>query len=273
MATEVIAMPETLQPLHHSVGGVPGAVTLLLVHPMGADLSFWEACRAIWEERFRCMAVDLRGAGNSPSTPGPASIVDHANDLGEFVGGLQEGPVVAIGCAVGAMVATAFAGLHPDLCRGLVLSNPGFRTLASARAMLTKRADAVRRDGVKAVLPGALDNAFAGCPQDARRDAFAAHFEAQDPERYALQIEGMLDADTSPYLAGIACPTLVVAGGRDGLLPPSHAEEIHARLPRSRLELIPDGAHFIPYQQPDAFARMVIDFIASLPAPLAGEGD
>lgn len=273
MSTEFHAMPETVPPLHHSDSGLPSAATLLLVHPMGADLLFWDACRAVWESQFRCIAVDLRGAGKSPSTQGSVSIRAHGEDVGNLVTQLQAGPVVAVGCAVGAMVATAFAGLHPESCRGLVLSNPGFRTLASARDMLTKRADAVRRAGMMAVLPGALDGAFAGCPHDASRDAFAARFTAQDPLRYALQIEGMLEADTSPFLSAIACPTLIVAGGRDNLLPPSHAAEIHARLPGSCLELMPDGAHFIPYQQPDVFARMVSYFIASLPAPLAGGGD
>ena len=247
--------------LNHSSGGPIGGPTLLLVHPMGADLAFWEACRVPLESFCRCVAVDLRGAGGSPALERPVPIEGHADDLAAFCRGHLLDGVVVVGCAVGAMVAAVLAGTSAGLCRGVVLSNPGFRTLPEARGTLARRAADVRAGGMAAVMPAVVDAAFAGCPDDRRRLDYQERFARQDPLQYALQIEGMLEADTSPYLGAISAPTLIVAGGRDRLLPPDHARRVRAQIADAELLLIPEGAHFIPYQRPAEFAGLVSAFL------------
>lgn len=244
--------------------------TLLLVHAMGADLSFWAACRSIWEPHLDCVAIDQRGAGRSPASSAPLSPADHATDLVAFCRHENLGPVVAIGCAVGAMAAAMFAARQPDLVDMLVLSNPGYRIEDPARSLLGKRAATARAGGMAAIIPAATAAAFEGCPDDERQRAYVARFAAQDPRAYALQIEGMLEADISAALGSITCPTLIVAGGRDRMLPASHAEAIHAAMPASQLVRFEDGAHFIPYQQPERFAREVLAFIAQAGDKMAG---
>ncbi|MDP2087335.1 MAG: alpha/beta hydrolase [Gemmobacter sp.] len=242
-------------------GGPAGAVTLLLVHPMGADRRFWDACVAVWRGRYRCIAVDLRGCGASPAAQGAIPVPDHASALAAFITRHGFGPVVPVGCAVGAMIATALAGMQGDLTRALVVSNPGTATQPGARAALRDRAEQVRKGGMQAVIPAAIDIAFAGCRPDAARQVWAERFAALDPAAYALQIEGILDAEITPFLAAIACPTLIVAGGQDRLLQPDHARLIHRALPQSELAEVPDGAHFIPYQRPAEFAGLVSGFL------------
>jgi 3-oxoadipate enol-lactonase len=236
--------------------------TLLLVHAMGADLTFWESCRSVWEPHLECVAIDQRGAGRSPASPAPLSPADHAADLAAFCQRESLGPVVVIGCAVGAMAAALLAARRPDLVDMLVLSNPGYRIDEAARSALATRAATARAGGMAAILPAATSVAFEGCPDDERQRAYVARFAAQDPQAYALQIEGMLEADMSAVAGSITCPTLIVAGGRDRLLPARHAEAIHAAMPGSRLVRFEDGAHFIPYQQPERFAHEVLTFIA-----------
>jgi pimeloyl-ACP methyl ester carboxylesterase len=146
-------------------------------------------------------------------------------------------------------------------CAALVLSNPGYRTKPEARESLARRAADFRRGGMAAVLPATLYSAFNACPPEAGRNSFERRFARQDPIAYAPQIEGMLDADTSAFLPQIACPTLIVAGARDILLPPEHALQVHAAISGSEYVLIEDGAHFIPWQQPERFARLVAGFL------------
>ncbi|TWG90157.1 3-oxoadipate enol-lactonase/3-oxoadipate enol-lactonase/4-carboxymuconolactone decarboxylase [Mesorhizobium sp. J18] len=254
--------PSKATALHVSAGGpTDAAFTLLLIHPMGADLTFWSRCREFFEEHHCCIAVDLRGAGASPASSRPVSIEAHADDLAEFVDRAGLRNVVPVGCAVGAMVAAALAGRHPASIRALVLCNPGFKTQPAARDMLAMRAATARKGGMPAVLPGAVDSAFVDCPRDVAYEAYFRRFANQDPVAYALQIEAMLDADTEPFLGKITCPTLIVAGGKDPLLPVEHARAIKERLAEARLVEIPDGAHFIPYQRPEEFSALVGDFL------------
>ncbi len=248
--------------LHFERGGPRGARTLLLVHAMGADHAFWADCRAVWERDFDCIAIDQRGAGRSPASVTPLSPSDHGRDLAAFCARHGLGPVVAIGCAVGAMATACFAGANPGAVEALVLSNPGYRIAEGVRGALTARADAARAGGMRAIIPAATDAAFEGQPDDERKRAYVERFASQDPQAYALQIEGMLGADISGDVARIACPTLIVAGGMDRLLPAAHAEAVHAAMPGSKLVRFEDGAHFIPYQQPARFAREVVAFLA-----------
>lgn len=232
-----------------------GVPTLLLVHPMGADATFWDACRAVWSQRLRCVAVDLRKADHA------LSIEDHAADLEAFRCDRGLAHVVPVGCAVGAMVATAYAGMYPASCRALVLSNPGYRIEPQAREALSGRAARACADGMAAIAPGVIDKTFLGCPDDERKMLYRERFSRLDPSSYALEIEGMLHADTSRHLATVDCPTLIVAGGNDRLLPAEHADRIAAALPGSELVLVEEGAHFIPYQRPAQFAALVEAFL------------
>lgn len=248
--------------LNNRVSGDPGKPVLFLIHPMGSDMSFWAACSALWAGDYCIAAMDLLGAGKSPVPTSPHSIDAHASDLEALRQQLGFESIVPVGCAVGAMVAAAYAGRYPGRCGALVLSNPGLRTRPEARAMLAQRAADVRTGGMAAVAPRTIDAAFAGCPDDRRRRDFAKRFEQQDRHSYALAIEGMLDADVTPSLARITCPVLIVGGGNDTLLPAAdHAQPLHSALEDSELRIIDDGAHFIPYQRPEEFAALVADFL------------
>lgn len=245
--------------LNHSVGGPEGAPVLLLVHPMGADLRFWEDCRTIWEKSFRCIAVDLRGVGRSPPLTGLHSIEAHADDLESFCMAKRLERVVIIGCAVGAMISTIFAARSCERCAALVLSNPGYRTLPEARAALAARAAAVRAGGMASAAE-AIDRSFLGHSDPERVDVYRRRFLGQDADAYALQIEGMLHADVSTEIRRITCPTLVVGGGRDVLLPLDHARKVVGALSRGELAIVEEGAHLVPYQFPDLFAGLAADF-------------
>lgn len=249
--------------LNHLSDGAPSGTTLLLIHPMGADLTFWDAFHKIVEPRLHCVAVDLRGAGTSVKATAPLTIEGHAGDLEALVEALGLTRVVPVGCAVGAMVAALLAARRPDLCDGLVLSNPSIGTQAGARDMLARRAELVRKEGIAAVLDHAIASAFTGCADDERRRAYAARFAAQDRGSYAFALEGMLDADIHEEATRIECPTLIVGGGLDGLLPPDvHARPLHDCIKTSELVVIADAAHFVPYQRPQEFAALVADFVA-----------
>jgi 3-oxoadipate enol-lactonase len=247
--------------LHYTIGGYRQNPVLFLIHAMGADLSFWDACLPRWQIDYCCVAMNLRGAGASPAAAAPLTIEGHAQDIDELRRQLGFERLIPVGCAVGAMVAATYAGRHAEHCDALVLSNPGFRTRPEVRAMLAKRAADVRAGGMTAVLPGAVDNAFFECPDEERRMAYARRFADQDPLSYAFAIEGMLEADISASLGHIACPTLIVAGEKDLLLPPEHAHSVHDSIPGSELVVIESGAHFIPYQRPEEFAALVSEFL------------
>lgn len=250
--------------LNFERGGPNIGPTLLLIHPMGADIRFWDQCRNIWENQFDCLAMDLPAAGASPDPGGILSPQFVAGQLAELVEDEALEQIIPIGCAVGAMAAVALAALMPTKTAGLVLTNPGLKTTPSAKEALASRVAAVRKDGMKTISSAVIDTTFEGQKKDTAYLAFSKRFATQNPEAYARQIEGMLDADISLELEKVGCPTLVITGGRDQLLPAKIGRKLASTLEFCTYQEYSNAAHFIPCQHTSIFVQDVTDWISTL---------
>jgi pimeloyl-ACP methyl ester carboxylesterase len=67
--------------------------------------------------------------------------------------------------------------------------------------------------------------------------------------------------DSRPFLAQIACPTLVLVGDSDVLTPPELAKEIAAGVRSSRLVVVPDCGHLSTIEKPDAVNRALSEWL------------
>ena len=252
--------------LHHRYVAPPrdGAPTLLLIHPMGASLAFWDACLPQWLPQLGILAPDLRCAGASPGGEAPG-LATHAADLEALRAARGLGRLVLVACAVGAMVAAAYAARHPGQVLAMVLANPTPRSTEAARDALLARAASVREGGMAAILPAAVERPFHNQPRGDRYDAYLGSFATQDADAYAQSVLGFATADARGDIARIVCPTLLVPAAHDLLLPPPLAEDF-ASLMRpglAQIALDAEGAHFLPYQRPGAFAAKVLDFVTA----------
>ena len=72
--------------------------------------------------------------------------------------------------------------------------------------------------------------------------------------------------DSTPTLAAIACPTLVVTGEEDQLIPPAEAERMAAAIKGARLVRIPGAGHLPNVEAPEAFTKALEEFVSALPA-------
>jgi 3-oxoadipate enol-lactonase len=250
--------------LHHRFVPPPrdDAPTLLLIHPMGASLSFWDACLPHWLPRAGILAPDLRCAGASPGGAAP-SLATHAADLEALCAARGARRLVPVACAVGGMVAAAYAARHPDHVQAMVLANPTPRSTEAARDALFARAAAVRAGGMAAILPAAVERPFHEQPRGDRYDAYLGAFAAQDAEHYAQSVLGFATADARDVIPMIRCPTLLVPATHDLLLPAPLAADFAAlmRPGLAHVALDTEGAHFLPYQRPAHFAARVLDFL------------
>jgi pimeloyl-ACP methyl ester carboxylesterase len=246
----------------YTTSGPAHAPALLLLHPMGARHEFWDDCIGAWSRDFRIVACDLRGAGRSPIPDRPWKIDAHVRDLiaiRETVG-LRD--VIPVGCAIGSIIASAYAAADRPHVRGLVLSNTAPRLGLESKQRTEGRVAQVQQHGMDVLLPGVIDLAFKNLPQDARYGAYTEMFKRNDPRGYASLALGMIGTDVSATLASLDCPGLVVAGRHDILLPPELSRAVHELLKGSEFVVVDDGAHFVPYQTPEVFSGLVAEFLA-----------
>ena len=248
--------------LNYKTYGDAKNTALLLVHAMGADLRFWEECVPQWEKKYFCIAPDLRAAGQSPRPDKPVEIPGHVADLEELRKSLGAPKVVVIGCAMGALVAAAYAARYPEATLALIMTNPGVQNADAGKEMLRKRVALLRAEGIKALPMETIKRAFLNMPEDRRWQTHLERFTSQDSQTYATQVEGFINADISGDLPKIKCPVLVVPGEHDVMMPADGAQRVKAGVPHAEVQMMTDVAHFMPFQRPDKFAPLAADYIA-----------
>ena len=241
----------------------PGsAPTLLLIHPLGGDLRSWDAVRAQWGQRYNIVAVDLRGAGATPTPATPPSPAERIADLEALRTHLGLAQIIPVGVAIGAMIAALYAAAHPDHTQALVLGNPAIAISPAGRDMTHRRVARVREGGMAALCPEVVDLAFNAMPHDAAYDTYLARFAAQDPRGYEMSALAGLQIDLTDTLPAISAPTLVVYGEKDILFPPPEAAKVANLLKTVTWHPLPNAAHFPPVQDPAAFAAAIDSFLA-----------
>jgi pimeloyl-ACP methyl ester carboxylesterase len=193
--------------------------------------------------RFRLYLPERRGHGHTPDVDGPITTALLAGDTVAFLDEVVGGPARLVGYSAGAGVALRVALARPDLVERLVLISGAFH-----------------RDGM-IMLPTAggeppppLVAAYAEVSPDG-----AAHFQAVIAKiaRAAAEEPGLAPAE----LAGVACPTLVMAGD-DDLVTLEHTLALYRGLPRGELAVVPAASHLLLHEQPELCARLVADFLA-----------
>lgn len=88
--------------------------------------------------------------------------------------------------------------------------------------------------------------------------------ERKTPEILLHQQRALLNRpDANPVLSEIKCPTLLLSGREDSWSPPSRHEEMSAKVPGSRVVIVPDSGHMAPMEQPAAVSRALREWLSS----------
>lgn len=243
---------------------------VVLSHALGCDLSMWDSVAAALRERFTVVRYDHRGHGRSPIVPGAFSMDDLADDAAELIAGLNLGPVHFVGLSMGGMTAQALAARHPAAVRSLVIANSAQQYDEAARAGWQLRVDTVRGQGMAAIADGAMARWFT---PEFRADAQGAALVAQqravllanDPEAYVQACLAVGAIDLAAGNARLNRPTLVIGGTRDDATPMAMSEAMAATIPGARLRHLA-ASHLSAIEQPQAFAALLTEFWAGLPA-------
>jgi pimeloyl-ACP methyl ester carboxylesterase len=249
---------------------------VLLVHGLGGNWTAWlETLPALAAER-RVIAVDLPGFGSSPPSGEGISIPGYSRTLLRFCEQLELGPAVVIGGSLGGWVSADLTLRAPGLVRALVLVDAAgivptrlerwnVLSIMDAAALMAPLAPRFRAAvASRRRLRGMALRYTVASPADLAADlVYMALPNAPDPGfRPALEAsrrswsEGWCDT-----LTEIECPTLIVWGARDSLLPVRHGREWARRIRGSRLEVIEDAGHLPMLERPDAFNSMVLAFL------------
>lgn len=229
---------------------------LVLLHGLPFQRGMWAPQLAGLSKRFRVIAPDLRGFGESGLPPGEASVDAYADDIAALVGHWKTGPVLLGGHSMGGYIALAFARRHPKLLRGLVFvasrSTADSVEVAANRRSVAAR---LRTEPPEFVAEGML----ARMPASDSRDPslLRAIRSLMDP----LRAEGIAQAqlalasrpDSTPLLPRVRHPALVVAGEKDAIVPLEESGVFAAGFPDGRLAVVEGAGHMLSWEKPEEF--------------------
>lgn len=246
--------------LHYELAGEGPAV--LLLHPVGLDLSWWEPQVEALRSEFQVLRLDFRGHGESALAPPPYTIVDFADDAHAFLQALEINAAHVIGLSLGGMVAQELALGYPAAVRSLILTNTLCTLPTQARQAMRARGEAAKQGGMAAVVKPTLERWFT--PGFIRSPLVARCRErllANDVDAWAATWNAIADLDTLPRLSGIHVPTLVTTGDADVSTPVSAAQVIADHIEGATLRVMAGAPHMAPYERPDLFNPLVLEFL------------
>lgn len=243
---------------------------VLLVHGIGEARGAWRHQLEDFKGRFRVIACDVRGFGDSETGNGTGRVEQLAADLRALLDRLGAGPARVIGFSMGGVIAQRFALDHPDMTRAVVIAASSSVVNRRAADFYLERAALAERNGVGALRAAAMEDA-ASCFAISGPEVVEAYREvrrngvreAAGFANAARAMASLLEAPLTEALAGLRAPALVITGERDVFCPPRASEIIHARIPGSVLRVVPGVGHCLHWEDPAGFNRTVLDFLAS----------
>lgn len=252
--------------LSHAEAGAGPPVVLL--HPIGLDRTCWQAVTCELAQRYRIVAVDLRGHGSSPDAGADLAVEHYADDVAQLIAGLQCGPAAIVGVSFGGMVAQAVALRYPDLVAALVAAACPATLPDEGRAAMQERGARALAGGMAAVVDETITrwftDGFRNAPEVA---AVRLRLLADRPANWAAAWNAIARVDLLPWLSSIRAPTLALAAEQDRAIPVAAVQAIAGAIPGAALQVVPQAPHMLQIEQSGAFAAAVDGFLSALARP------
>jgi pimeloyl-ACP methyl ester carboxylesterase len=249
---------------------------VVLVHGVTLQAAVWAPLLHLLGDRYRVIALDVRGHGRSVVGDDGVGRVAAARDLASLLERLDLHDAVLCGHSMGGMIIGELCGRHGDVVAarvgGVVLMNTAVsqivprRVQPAARRVHDRAHARASAGGRMPRVVGANDRsllatrvAFGSRPSGAAV-AQVRDMGAQVDLRYYIPLwADLLDYDGEAGLESLDAPAVVLTGSRDRLTPPAMARRIVAHLRHGELHVIDGAGHQLMQERPHEVARYIDD--------------
>jgi pimeloyl-ACP methyl ester carboxylesterase len=260
---------------------------VVLIHGLTGDLSIWFLCRAMQElaATHRATAYDLRGHGYSDAPPRGYTSADHAGDLLAVMDRLGIARARVVGHSFGGVIALHAAALAPERVEAVVLSDPYFPALRHLEDVSRwGHWQNFRREAQEAGVTLSDEHWY----DLGRFFDQVVHLDGDDLLRFRQAVglpalnrlmrlgrtscgdDAKAEAGlTAEVIAGVTAPALALYGESSPFL--ATARYLVEHLPDCRAAIVPGAKHRAPEENPEGFVRLLVEFLDSLPRPVAAE--
>jgi len=240
---------------------------LFLISGFACDHLIWGKVAPRLSSRYRVVSFDHRGVGESSSVDGPFSIKEMAEEAALLMEEIGAKHAHVAGHSMGGMIAQELALAHPDRVRSLLLLASLAQCDQRGKALIESFGDLPRLvdppTSARLIMPWLYTDAFYSKP-GAVQELVKWLIECPNPptpEAMFYQSRAISACDTSGRLRAIHCPTLVLAGKEDILLPVKLSEQLAQGIPGAEFVLLEETGHGMLIETPDSVALAMLDFL------------
>ncbi len=246
-------------------------IPVLFIHGYPLSRKIWYPQMDGLSDIASIISVDLRGHGNSYAFEGIYRMDLLAEDCYKLLDTLHvNAPVIVCGLSMGGYVTMALYRKYPELFKAMILTSTRSAS-DSAEAKVNRDAGVknVHDHGVAFIVENMLAKLVSPFTYASNKSLVNSIEEIMletSVNGVVGALQGMRDRpDSTPLLPQITCPTLIIHGADDQLIPVKEAELMHEQIPDSRLVIIPVAGHLANLEQPVKYNQAVREFILSLP--------
>lgn len=252
-----------------------GGPPLLLIHgTLGDQRSFAAQMAPLAAAGFHVMALSMRHCwpGSWPAEGGDFRIDTHVADVVAFIQALGRGPVALLGHSRGGHIAFRVAERHPELLRALILAEPGGELDESLggepaapgnASAFARAADLIAAGDEEGGLRVVAERTGGPGAWERRPEARKAIARAN-----ARTMLGQRHEQRRPFsratAAAIRVPTLFLQGANTLPNFVANVRALSGAIAGSRVVVIPNATHGLPYENPTDFNAAVIAFLNGL---------
>jgi 3-oxoadipate enol-lactonase len=251
--------------IRYRMEGPADAPVVLFSNSLGTRLEMWDPQMPALTQRFRALRYDSRGHGESAAPEGPYSIELLAEDAIGLLDALGLERVHFCGLSKGGMIGQMLGAKHGDRLLSLTLCSTA--CYMEPKHLWDERIKVANEQGMAALADAVVERWFTEAYRAEpgivveRVRAMILNTPAQG---YAACCAAIRDMDLREAITSIRVPTQIIMGADDPATTPAKGEEIQARIPGSKLEVMPDAAHLLNIEQDVAFDASLRSFLDHL---------
>lgn len=250
-------------PLIQSGSGVP----IVFLHAFPLSHKMWTPQFARFSRNFRCIAIDLPGAGSAEAAGDTAPMDEMAAGvLTTLDSHGVAGPFVAVGVSMGGYVLFRMFDSAPERFRavGLVSTRSAADTVA-AREKRGAMIESLQTQGLTPFIDRMIPALFGRSAIQSGHPAIAearSLIQAGNPQGFCAQLRGMAARpDSTPVLPSIHVPAFVAAGSEDTVVPPAEMKAMANVLSDAEYHEVAGAGHLLTLERPDVFADLFLHFL------------
>jgi pimeloyl-ACP methyl ester carboxylesterase len=252
-----------------TIGDGPAPMIVLPGAAEGLRTCVEVALYLAWFYRERAKDCRILILSRRQPLPERMGIERAADDMIEAVEQLGWGPSVWECLSASGPVGQWIAVKRPDLVRGLVLTSTYDCVAPRTRKVMRQWMEIAQHPAGLEAISGTLAQKYKP-PAEVLAQIDPALLPSEGPprdaERLTRILSELLELDQRSVTPRIECPTLVLGGAEDRVVPPDTQREMAARIPGSVLELAPGFGHFHDMENP-AYQLRVRQFAVEMATP------